>query len=144
MSNKEHEITAQWHPGTMFAGLAAEDGLGLTTEDGIAYLVMPIHTAKAPTDDVHVRRAMIAATDYEQMVAIEKVTEELTAANRSRTALPAALSGYDASAPLFDQDTDEVLRTVGQLDESSIRSLRKDGHVGGTLPPPAELGLIYE
>ena len=47
-------------------------------------------------------------------------------------------------APLFDQDTDEVLRTVGQLDESSIRSLRKDGHVGGTLPPPAELGLIYE
>ena len=104
MSNKEHEITAQWHPGTMFAGLAAEDGLGLTTEDGIAYLVMPIHTAKAPTDDVHVRRAMIAATDYEQMVAIEKVTEELTAANRSRTALPAALSGYDASAPLFDQD----------------------------------------
>lgn len=47
-------------------------------------------------------------------------------------------------APLFDQDTDEVLRTVGQLDESSIRSLRQDGHVGGTLPPPAELGLIYE
>ena len=47
-------------------------------------------------------------------------------------------------APLFDQDTDEVLRTVGQLDESSIRSLRQAGHIGGTLPPPAELGFIYK
>jgi len=104
MSKQQHEITAQWHPGTMYAGLAAEDGLALTTEDGVGYLVMPIHTAKAPTDDVHVRRAMIAATDYEQMVAIEKVTETLTAANRSRTALPSALAGYDASAPAFAQD----------------------------------------
>ena len=47
-------------------------------------------------------------------------------------------------APLFDQDTDEILRTVGQLDASSIRSLRQAGHIGGNLPPPAELGFIYK
>ncbi|MBM37101.1 MAG: hypothetical protein CL460_08030 [Acidimicrobiaceae bacterium] len=47
-------------------------------------------------------------------------------------------------APLFDQDTDEVLRTIGLLDDATISSLRQAGHIGGSLPPPADLGFVYE
>ena len=47
-------------------------------------------------------------------------------------------------APLFDQDTDVVLAEVGNLDQDTIRQLRADGFIGGTLPPPAELGFVYD
>ena len=47
-------------------------------------------------------------------------------------------------APLFDQDTDAVLAEVGGLEQDTIRQLRTDGFIGGTLPPPAELGFVYD
>ena len=47
-------------------------------------------------------------------------------------------------APLFDQDTDVVLAEVGGLEQDTIRQLRTDGFIGGTLPPPAELGFVYD
>lgn len=49
-----------------------------------------------------------------------------------------------AHAPLFDQDTDEVLSRVGHLSVDEIAELRRAGHIGGELPPPASLGFIYD
>ena len=47
-------------------------------------------------------------------------------------------------APLMDQDTDVVLAEVGGLEQDTIRRLRAQGFIGGTLPPPAELGFVYD
>lgn len=47
-------------------------------------------------------------------------------------------------APLFDQHTDEVLTEVAGLSAERIAVLRAHGHVGGELPPPAELGFVYD
>ena len=47
-------------------------------------------------------------------------------------------------APLFDQHTDEVFSGVGGLTAERIAGLRAGGHIGGELPPPAELGFVYD
>lgn len=47
-------------------------------------------------------------------------------------------------SPLFDQHTDEVLSQVGGLSAARIAALRAAAHVGGELPPPAELGFVYD
>ncbi len=47
-------------------------------------------------------------------------------------------------APLFDQHTDEVFAEVGGLSPERIAELRAGGHIGGELPPPAELGFVYD
>ena len=47
-------------------------------------------------------------------------------------------------SPLFDQHTDEVFTEVAGLSPDQIQSLRTGGHIGGELPPPAELGFIYD
>jgi crotonobetainyl-CoA:carnitine CoA-transferase CaiB-like acyl-CoA transferase len=47
-------------------------------------------------------------------------------------------------APLFDQDTDEILTTIAGLDQERIVRLRGEGHIGGELPPPSELGFVYD
>ena len=47
-------------------------------------------------------------------------------------------------APLFDQHTDEVFAEVGGLSAERIAELRAAGAIGGELPPPAELGFVYD
>jgi crotonobetainyl-CoA:carnitine CoA-transferase CaiB-like acyl-CoA transferase len=47
-------------------------------------------------------------------------------------------------APLFDQHTDEVFGRVAGLSADRIAALRAAGHIGGVLPPPAELGFVYD
>ncbi len=47
-------------------------------------------------------------------------------------------------APLFDQHTDDVLTRIGGLSPVQVEELRSVGAVGGVLPPPAELGFVYD
>ena len=47
-------------------------------------------------------------------------------------------------APLFDQHTDEVFSEVAELSTEHIAALRSAGIIGGELPPPAELGFVYD
>lgn len=44
-------------------------------------------------------------------------------------------------APLFDEHTDEVLRERARCDADRLAALRAAKVIGGTLPPPAALGL---
>ena len=82
--------------------------MALTTEKGVGYVVLPINTQKAPTDDVHFRRAMVYALNYDAFSNIVKVTDDLYAGNPTRTAIPRAMFGYDSDAPAFKQDLDRA------------------------------------
>ena len=78
---------------------------------------------------------------------IDNVEHPITGSMR-HIASPFTVDGHRPKprghAPLFDQDTDEVLSTIAGLDQAKIASLRKEGHIGGELPPPAELGFVYD
>jgi crotonobetainyl-CoA:carnitine CoA-transferase CaiB-like acyl-CoA transferase len=86
---------------------------------------------------------------YHQPLAdrIEIVEHPVTGPMR-HIASPFTLDGARPSqagpSPLFDQHTDEVMAEVAGLDEKQIADLRADGHIGGKLPPPAELGFVYD
>ena len=126
MARGNHELSSQWHSPEVFRALEREDNVELTTESGVGYLVLPINTQKPPTDDVHFRRAMALAVDYAAMLSIERVSDDLTAAQRSRTALPSALFGYDKDAPVFEQNLEaaraELAKSkyANRLDEFEI------------------------
>ena len=76
------------------------------------------------------------------------VVEHPVAGRRRHIASPFTLDGQRPSpagpAPLFDQHTDEVFAHVGGLSDEHIADLRAAGHIGGELPPPAELGFVYD
>ena len=78
---------------------------------------------------------------------IDNVEHPITGSMR-HIASPFTVDGHRPKprghAPLFDQDTDEVLSTIAGLDQAKIASLRKEGHIGGELPPPAALGFVYD
>ena len=78
---------------------------------------------------------------------IEIVEHPITGAMR-HIASPFTLDGTRPAqagpSPLFDQHTDEVMNEVAGLSLAEIASLRANGHIGGELPPPAELGFVYD
>ncbi len=78
---------------------------------------------------------------------IEIVEHPVTGARR-HIASPFSLDGVRPSqagpSPLFDQHTDEAMAEVAGLTSEQIADLRADGHIGGELPPPAELGFVYD
>ena len=78
---------------------------------------------------------------------IETVEHPVTGHKR-HIASPFTLDGVRPAqagpSPLFDQHTDEVMAEVAGLSPAEIASLRANGHIGGELPPPAELGFVYD
>ena len=78
---------------------------------------------------------------------IDRVDHPITGPMR-HLASPFTVDGFRPRpikhAPLFDQDTDEILATIAGLDAKTIAGLRRDGHIGGELPPPSELGFVYD
>jgi peptide/nickel transport system substrate-binding protein len=114
MANGELDLSNQWHPYETYGGLSELENVALTTEKGVGYVVLPIHTQKPPTDDVHFRRAMVYALNYDAFANIVKVNDELYAGIPARTAIPRAMFGYDRDAPAFKQDLDRARAELAQ------------------------------
>ncbi|WP_419947039.1 CoA transferase [Candidatus Poriferisodalis sp.] len=77
-----------------------------------------------------------------------EIVEHPITGRRRHIASPFTLDGNRPSqagpSPLFDQHTDEVMAEIAGLDPGQIANLRAAGHIGGELPPPAELGFVYD
>ncbi|WP_428119826.1 CoA transferase [Candidatus Poriferisodalis sp.] len=88
------------------------------------------------------------APDHPPLANHLDVVEHPVTGHRRHIASPFTLDGIRPTpagpAPLFDQHTDEVLAEVAGLPADKIADLRANGHTGGELPPPAELGFVYD
>ncbi len=103
MSRGEHDISSQWLPPEVYAGLA-EDGATLVTEAGLTGEYFKLNTQRAPLDDVHCRRALAYAFDYATMAQLTQINADTSTGNPMSGAIPQGLTGYDASLPVFAQD----------------------------------------
>jgi len=77
---------------------------------------------------------------------LESVTHPVTGPVR-HVASPFVLDGWRPAsagpAPMFDQHTDDVLAELAGYDDAKLAELRAKEVIGGTLPPPAEIGLRF-
>jgi peptide/nickel transport system substrate-binding protein len=98
MANNEWEATSQWLPSEIKRSLV-ESGKVLVGEGGAGYFIMPLNTRRAPTDDVHVRRAISMALDYDTMRKLMEVVPGQEVARPMNGVIPSGMLGYDASIP---------------------------------------------
>lgn len=88
------------------------------------------------------------APDHRRLADHLDVVEHPITGDQRHIASPFTLDGTRPEpigpAPAFDQHTDEVFAQVAGLSQTQIAKLRADGHIGGELPPPAELGFVYD
>ncbi|MEL6521391.1 MAG: ABC transporter substrate-binding protein [Pseudomonadota bacterium] len=103
MGRGEHDISSQWLPPEVYAGLA-EDGAVLLTEAGLTGEYFKLNTQRAPLDDVHCRRALAYAFDYATMMQLTQINSDTSTGQPMTGAIPAGMVGYDPSRPVFEQD----------------------------------------
>ncbi len=103
MSRQELEITDQWQTIEALEALSAIEGIDVAAFPVLTEFYYMIHTKKAPTDDVHFRRAMAYAFDYEAAVALE-----WEGTQQSRGPVPAITAGHDPDVFVFERDLDKA------------------------------------
>ena len=103
MANNEWEATSQWIPSEIKRSLV-ESGKVLIGEGGAGYFIMPLNTQRAPTDDVHVRRAISMALDYDTMRKLMEVVPGHEVARPMNGVIPSGMLGYDTSISALKQD----------------------------------------
>jgi peptide/nickel transport system substrate-binding protein len=103
MSRQELEITDQWQTIEALNALGEIEGVDVAAFPVLTEFYYMIHTKKPPTDDVHFRRAMAYAFDYDAAVALE-----WPGTQQSRGPVPAITAGHNADVFVFQRDLDKA------------------------------------
>jgi peptide/nickel transport system substrate-binding protein len=121
MSRQELEMTDQWQTIEALEALDGIEGVDVAAFPVLTEFYYMIHTKKPPTDDVHFRRAMAYAFDYDAAVALEWAGTE-----QSRGPVPAITAGHDPDTFVFQRDLDKAREELAlspyadQLDEYPV------------------------
>ena len=114
MLRGEHEITREQMPSEVYADLHGVDGISLAVDRQAAQFQLKFNTQKPPTDDVHFRRAMAAAFDYESVQRIIEIVPGIKSGSPSRGPLPSGLMGYDDTLPFMARDMEKARAELAQ------------------------------
>ena len=99
----EHDISSQWLPPEVMGALAGE-GAQFLSETGTGAFYIKLNTQKAPLDDVHCRRALALAFDYETARAITQITEGVATSIPSTGAIPGGMFGANGAEMAMTRD----------------------------------------
>ncbi len=109
MARRELEITDQWQTIEALEALGAMDGVDVAAFPVLTEFYYMIHTKRPPTDDVHFRRAMAYAFDYDAAVALE-----WEGTQQSQGPVPAITAGHDPDVFVFQRDLDKARAELAQ------------------------------
>ncbi len=105
MAQGEHDITSQWLPPEVMKALV-EDGNQFLTEGGTGAFYFKMNTQKAPLDDVHCRLALANAFDYQSVLKLIAITDEVSSGTASTGAIPVGMFGSKPSGNMLQRDLD--------------------------------------
>ena len=104
----EHEISSMWLPNEVVAALEKEPNVDIIPIPRPGAWMNKLNNRKAPFDDVHCRRAIQLAYDYDSLEKSFAVTDTLIAGKKSSGPLIPGLLGYDANKPAIERDIEKA------------------------------------
>lgn len=109
MANHELEITDQWQTVNALEALDEVDGIDVAAFPSMTAFYYMVNNRLAPTDDVHCRRAMAYAFDYDTAVGLE-----WPGTSQMLGPVPATLGGHSPTAFVFERDLDKAHEELAQ------------------------------
>jgi len=109
MARKELEITDEWQPAENYEAMAKLPGVKIANIDAGSICFLLFNTSKPPLDDVHVRRALTYAFDYE--TAIKTIFPGGKVPNGP---VAPSVPGADSSLPPLKQDLEKAKEELAQ------------------------------
>jgi peptide/nickel transport system substrate-binding protein len=109
LESKELEITDQWQSLEAYQAFAKSPGLKVIALPTFSSFYYMVNTKKPPTDDVHCRKAMAYAFDYDTALTLEwPGTKQMVAP------VPAMLAGVDTTIPYYKHDLAKAKEELAQ------------------------------
>lgn len=103
MQNKQLEISDQWQSFEAYEALERMEGVSIHPNSSMASFYYMTNNKKPPTDDVHCRRAMSYAFDYETALTLEwPGTKQMVGP------VPAGLAGHNPNVYVYKRDLDKA------------------------------------
>lgn len=114
MEKKELEISDQWQSFEAYEALEKIQDVDIAVLPSMTTFYYMVNNKKAPTDDVHCRRAMSYAFDYDAAVSLEWPGTKQTVGP-----IPASLAGHDDSIVPYKRDLDKAKEELAQCKYAS-------------------------
>ena len=111
MAQGEHDITSQWLPPEVMRALV-EDGNQFLTEGGTGAFYFKLNTQKPPLDDVNCRMALANAFDYESVLKLIAITDEVSSGTGSTGAIPVGMFGSNPAGNEQQRDLDAARQNL--------------------------------
>jgi peptide/nickel transport system substrate-binding protein len=109
MENKELEISDQWQSFEAYQALEKIEGVQIAPLPSLSSFYYMVNNKKPPTDDVHCRKAMSYAFDYEAAVGLEwPGTQQMVGP------VPATLAGHNPDVLVYKRDLDKAREELAQ------------------------------
>ena len=140
MSRQELEITDQWQTVEALESLDEVEGVDIVAFPVLTEFYYMVHTQKPPTDDVHFRRAMAYAFDYDAAVGLE-----WPGTKQSQGPVPAICAGHNPDVFVFERDLDKAQEELAQsayadqLDQYPV-----DVHWCTEVPHEEKFALLFQ
>jgi peptide/nickel transport system substrate-binding protein len=109
MENEQLDISDQWQSFEAYQALDKMDGVTISPLPSLSSFYYMVNTKKAPTDDVHCRKAMAYAFDYDAAVGLE-----WPGTNQMVGPVPATLAGHNPNVLVYKRDLDKAKEELAQ------------------------------
>ncbi|HAF70729.1 MAG: D,D-dipeptide ABC transport system substrate binding protein DdpA [Acetothermia bacterium 64_32] len=139
MARRELEISDQWQPQEAWQALDAIEGVDIASFYAGTEFYLMINTKKPPTDDVHFRRAMAWAMDYQTVV-----DHIFPGSIQARGPIPQNIPGADPNVFQFQRDLDkarEELKKSKYYDQ--LDQLEVEFHWIAEVPDEEKVALLF-
>jgi peptide/nickel transport system substrate-binding protein len=110
----ELDVITQWAAPEIKRSAADVKGTKMVGESGLAQYFIKLNTKKPPLDDVHCRRAIALAIDYDGMMSQANITPQIRGAKPAKGPLLEGMVGYDASLPDNKRDIQKAKAELAQ------------------------------
>ena len=140
MLNDELEITNAWQTNEALQSLDAIDGIGVKAFPSMSAFYYMMNTRLAPLDDVHCRRALSWAYDYDQVVALE-----WPGTLAMIGPVPQNLGGHTSDLTIYRRDLDKAREELAQCQYAdSIADYPIEVHWISAVPFEEQFALLFQ
>jgi len=137
--NREVEVGHPFHSREALEAMDKQEGIDIARFSAPGQLYYMMNTKKAPTDDVHFRKALAWGFDYKTVV--EKIWPSVTYA---RGPIPKIIPGFDPTVLQYHQDLDKAREELkkskyyNELDKYPVTV-----HWNPTMPDEEKITLLF-
>jgi peptide/nickel transport system substrate-binding protein len=140
MDDGELDISDPWQSIDALENLGELDGVTIAATATFTEFYFMINTRLAPTDDIHCRRAIAYAFDYEQAVGLE-----WPGTKQSQGPAPAALGGHNSNVFVFNRDLDKANEELAQCQYAdSLADHPVEIHWISEVPDEEKFALLFQ